>query len=280
MSDRVQLSGLDVSKPLADLIARASEGTTIAPETFWESLAGVLARLAPKNRELLAERNALQAKIDSWHQERKGKPHDADAYKKFLQDIGYLVPEGPDFSIQTTGVDPEIASIAGPQLVVPVTIARYALNAANARWGSLYDALYGTDVIPQKPGTEKGLGYNPKRGAEVVAYAASFLDKAFALATGSHADASAYVVEGGKLSVKLKDGKSTSLAKPEQFAGYSGQAELTSVLLKNHGLHVEIQIDRTHPIGKDHAAGVKDVVLEAAMTTILDCEDSVACVDG
>ena len=283
MSDLVQISGLDISKPLADLIARASEGTNIAPDTFWKSLAGVLTRLAPKNREILATRDALQAKIDAWHRERKGKPHDAPAYKKFLQDIGYLDPEGPDFSIETTGVDPEIATVAGPQLVVPVTIARYALNAANARWGSLYDALYGTDVIAFEPGMEKGLGYNPKRGAEVVAYAASFLDKAFALATGSHADATAYKVESGKLSVKLKDGRTTGLAKPEQFAGYSGGAggaELSSVLLKNHGLHAEIQIDRAHPIGKDHAAGVKDVVLEAAMTTILDCEDSVACVDG
>lgn len=280
MNDRVQLSGLDVSKPLADLVTKAAKGTGISPEKFWHSLADVLAKLAPKNRELLAKRDFLQAQIDAWHGNHKGQPHDAAAYKAFLQEIGYLVPEGPDFSIATNNVDSEISVIGGPQLVVPVTNARYALNAANARWGSLYDALYGTDVMPQKPGTEKGLGYNPKRGAEVVAYAAAFLDKAFPLAKGSHADAVAYTVAGGALAVALKDGSSQGLSDPKQFVGYSGTPEPSTVLLANHGMHCEIRIDRNHPIGKDHAAGVKDVVLEAAVTTILDCEDSVACVDG
>ncbi|WP_243358819.1 malate synthase G [Fundidesulfovibrio terrae] len=280
MSERVQVSGLEVSKPLAELITRASAGTGVAPEAFWKAFAGVLEGFASRNRELLAKRDDLQAKIDAWHRERAGKPHDAAAYKAFLGQIGYLVPEGPDFSIETTCVDPEISTIAGPQLVVPVTNARYALNAANARWGSLYDALYGTDVLPQTPGAEKGLGYNPKRGAAVVAYAAAFLDKIFPLAKGSHADAAEYAVENGALAVKLTDGSSTALAKPRQLAGHSGGAQTSAILLRNHGLHCEIRIDRSHPIGKDHAAGVKDVVIEAAMTTILDCEDSVACVDG
>ncbi|MFZ5426079.1 MAG: malate synthase G [Thermodesulfobacteriota bacterium] len=280
MSNRVTVSGLDVSKPLAGLIETAAEGTGVTPESFWLSFSGILDRLAPRNHELLARRDALQERIDAWHRNRRGQAHDPAAYKAFLTEIGYLVPEGPDFAIETTGVDPEIATIAGPQLVVPVTNARYALNAANARWGSLYDALYGTDVIPEKPGTEKGLGYNPKRGAEVVAYAASFLDKAFPLAKGSHAQAAAYSVEGGRLLVKLTDGSATGLADPSRFAGYSGTPEPSVILLVNHGMHCEIRIDRAHPIGKDHPAGVKDVALEAAVTTILDCEDSVACVDG
>ena len=280
MNERLTISGLDVSKPLADLIGKAAAGTGITPEKFWKSLADVLSRLATKNRELLAKRDAIQARIDAWHAERKGQPHDAAAYQAFLKEVGYLVPEGPAFSIETTGVDPEIATIPGAQLVVPVTNARYALNAANSRWGSLYDALYGTDVIPEAPGTEKGIGYNPGRGAAVVAYAAGFLDKAFPLAKGSHAGAKAYAVTGGALAVTLADGSVTGLADPKQFAGYAGAPEPNVILLANHGLHCEIRIDRAHPIGKDHPAGVKDVVLEAAMTTILDCEDSVACVDG
>ena len=280
MNERVTISGLDVSKPLADLIEKAAAGTGITPVTFWKSLADVLSRLAPKNRDLLAKRDAIQAKIDAWHAGRKGQAHDAAAYQEFLKEIGYLVPEGPAFSIETTGVDPEIAAVPGTQLVVPVTNARYALNAANSRWGSLYDALYGTDVIPEAPGTQKGIGYNPGRGAAVVAYAAGFLDKAFPLAKGSHAGAKAYAVSGGALAVTLADGSVTGLADPKQFAGYAGAPEPNVILLANHGLHCEIRIDRAHPIGKDHPAGVKDVVLEAAMTTILDCEDSVACVDG
>jgi len=280
MSDRIQAASLSVARPLAELIDKAAAGTGITPENFWKSLADVLSRLAPRNRELLAKRDAIQAKIDAWHAGRKGQPHDAAAYQEFLKEIGYLVPEGPAFSIETTGVDPEIATIPGAQLVVPVTNARYALNAANSRWGSLYDALYGTDVIPEAPGTEKGIGYNPGRGAAVVAYAAGFLDKAFPLAKGSHAGAKAYAASGGALAVTLADGSVTTLADPKQFAGYAGAPEPNVILLANHGLHCEIRIDRTHPIGKDHPAGVKDVVLEAAMTTILDCEDSVACVDG
>ncbi|MFP5221745.1 MAG: malate synthase G [Acidobacteriota bacterium] len=280
MSERIEAAGLSVARPLAELIDKAAAGTGITPDIFWKSLSDVLSRLAPRNRELLAKRDAIQARIDAWHNERKGQPHDAVAYQNFLKEIGYLVPEGPAFSIETSGVDPEIASVPGAQLVVPVTNARYALNAANSRWGSLYDALYGTDVIPEAPGTEKGIGYNPGRGAAVVDYAAGFLDKAFPLAKGSHAGAKAYAVSGGTLSVTLADGSATGLADPKQFAGYAGAPEPNVILLANHGLHCEIRIDRSHPIGKDHPAGVKDVVLEAAMTTILDCEDSVACVDG
>jgi malate synthase len=280
MSDRIQTGGLSVAKPLYELVEKAASGTGITHDGFWKSLAGKLNTLAPRNRGLLARRDAIQLALDAWHLERAGRPHDPEEYASFLLDLGYLVPEGPDFVIETCGVDPEIATIAGPQLVVPVTNARYVLNAANARWGSLYDALYGTDVIPETSGLEKGREYNPRRGAQVVAQAAAFLDRAFPLAHGSHADANAYLVEDGQLSVRLAGGAATGLARPGQFAGYSGESRPTSVLLANHGLHAEIQIDRTHPVGKDHAAGVKDVMLEAAITTILDLEDSVACVDG
>ncbi|GFK93196.1 Malate synthase G [Fundidesulfovibrio magnetotacticus] len=280
MSERVHISGLDVSKPLAELVAKACQGTGVDAPGFWKSLSDILDRLAPRNRELLARRDALQQALDSWHQDRAGQPHDPAAYEAFLREIGYLVPEGPDFAIETTGVDPEISRVAGPQLVVPVTNARYALNAANARWGSLYDALYGTDVIPEGPGLEKGLAYNPKRGEAVVARAAQFLDKAFPLAEGSHAQAASYKVEGGKLVVGLTGGGSTGLADASLLKGYVGAPEPSVILLANHGLHCEIRIDRAHPVGKAHPAGVKDVVLESAVTTILDCEDSVACVDG
>jgi len=280
MSDRVQVAGLDVSKPLHDFIDQAAQGTGIAPESFWKAFALVLKKFTPINQALLARRDALQARIDGWHRERKGKPHDAAAYKAFLLEIGYLVPEGGDFAISTAGVDPEISSIAGPQLVVPINNARFAVNAANARWGSLYDALYGTDVLPEEPGAEKSLGYNPVRGALVMSYAARFLDDTFPLAGGSHKDALAYTVAAGALTVLMPHDVTTPLANPKQFAGYIGAPNPSAVLLVNNGLHVEIQIDRKHPIGKTHPAGVKDVVLEAAMTTILDCEDSVAAVDG
>jgi malate synthase len=280
MSDRVQIAGLNVSRDLFALVENASTGTDVAPGRFFEALAGVVARFAPLNRDLLAKRDFLQAKIDAWHASRKGQPHDPLAYRAFLAQIGYLVPEGPDFAIETSGVDPEISAVAGPQLVVPVTNARFALNAANARWGSLYDALYGSDVIPVGPGAEKGPGYNPGRGRAVEAYAASFLDKAFPLAKGSHADAAGYLVKDAKLSVTLADGSVTGLADPARFAGYAGAPEPSVALLENRGLHCEIRIDRDHPVGRAHPAGVKDVVLESAVTTILDCEDSVACVDG
>ncbi len=280
MSDRVQVAGLDVSKPLHDFIIQAAQGTGIAPVSFWEAFARLLEKFTPVNQQLLAKRDALQAHIDAWHRERAGKPHDAEAYKAFLHDIGYLLPEGPDFAITTTGVDPEISHIAGPQLVVPINNARFAVNAANARWGSLYDALYGSDVLPEVPGAEKGLGYNPVRGAEVMAYAARFLDDTFPLSGGSHKNALAYTVAAGALAAIMPHDVVTPLANPKQFAGYVGAPNPSTVLLVNNGLHVEILIDRDNPIGKAHPAGVKDVLLEAAMTTILDCEDSVAAVDG
>jgi malate synthase len=280
MSERTQTAGLSVSKPLYDFIARVCAATGFAPDRFWASLAEALTALTPRNRELLEQRDRLQERIDAWHRSRAGQAHDAAAYRAFLEEIGYLLPEGDDFSIETANVDPELASIAGPQLVVPATNARYALNAANARWGSLYDALYGTDMIPETPGLEKGDAYNPARGAQVVAQAAAFLDRAFPLSHGSHAAAAAYRVENGELRVALADGTSAVLAAPAQFAGYVGGRDPSSILLANHDLHAEICIDRTHPVGAKHPAGVSDVVLEAAITTIVDMEDSIACVDG
>jgi len=286
MTQRVQVGGLQIAAPLYDVIVRdIAPGTGVDPDRFWTALENMVETMADKNRALLAKRAELQDAIDAWHRERRGTPHDGAAYEAFLRSIGYLVAEGPDFAITTEGVDPEIALVAGPQLVVPITNARYALNAANARWGSLYDALYGTDVISEDPaqgGAPRGNAYNPARGALVVARAAAFLDEAFPLASGSHADATRYDVRDGKLVVTLKNGAATGLADPARFAGHAGApAEGNgAVLLRNHGLHAEIRIDREHAIGREHAAGVRDVVMEAAMTTILDCEDSVAVVDG
>ncbi len=275
--------GLSVAPVLADLIAQhIAPGTGIEPDAFWASCAEIFADLTPRTRALLDKRDAMQAKIDAWHRARKGQPIDAVAYKKFLTEIGYLLPEGGPFSIAISKVDPEIAEIAGPQLVVPVTNARYALNAANARWGSLYDALYGTDVIPEDGGADKGKGYNPVRGAAVIAWAGGFLDEAAPLARGKHADVVSYRIVDGKLLADLKDGSQAALAHPEKFAGFvtGDKGELSAILLRNNGLHIEIQIDRTHLIGRDHAAGVKDVVLEAAITTIQDLEDSISAVDA
>ena len=282
MTHRTTQGGLQVATVLNDLLTqRICPGTGLAPETVWAALEKIVADLAPRLRVLLAKRDELQAKIDGWHKQHAGQPHDAAAYQEFLGAIGYLLPEGPDFSATTANVDAEVALIAGPQLVVPVTNARYALNAANARWGSLYDALYGTDVIPETDGCEKSGGFNPKRGAKAIAFAREFLDKAAPLASGSHKDATAYVVANGKLSVTLANGSTTTLADAAKFAGYTGEpAAPKSVLLVNHGLHIEIQFDRTHAIGKTDAAGVKDVVLESAITTIQDFEDSVSVVDA
>src|ERR1035437_2906432 len=282
MTSYIQIGNLRVAPPLNDLlIQRICPGTGIAPESVWAALEKIVADLAPKVRALLARRDELQAKIDGWHQQHAGQAHDVAAYRKFLTEIGYLVPEGPDYSATTANVDAEVASVAGPQLVVPVTNARYALNAANARWGSLYDALYGTDVIPETDGCGKSGGYYPKRGAKVIAFAREFLDKAAPLASGSHKDATAYAVTEGKLSVTLANGSQTTLADGAKFSGYLGEtAAPTSVLLQNHGLHVELQFDRTHAIGKTDAAGVKNVVLESAITTIQDLEDSVSVVDA
>ncbi len=282
MNERVAVAGLSVEKTLYDVFAsEILPATGIAAEGFFAALAGLVAELGPKNRSLLAKRDAMQAAIDVWHKERHGLPHDGDAYECFLTGIGYLLPEGPDFAMETTGVDPEIATIAGPQLVVPITNARYAVNAVNARWGSLYDALYGTDVIPETGGATKGPGYNPVRGAAVVAYAASFLDMAAPLAFGRHADVTAYAVLDGVLTVTFADGRLTGLARLDQFAGYAGPADTpSSVVLVKNGLHIELRFDRSHPVGAASPSGLKDVVLESALTTILDCEDSVAVVDG
>ncbi|EIT69734.1 MULTISPECIES: malate synthase G [Hydrocarboniphaga] len=278
---RIRKGNLEVAQVLHDLIEqRILPGVGVDSGAFWKGFESLVDTFAPRNRELLAKRDAIQAQIDAWHRERAGQPHDAAAYKQFLTEIGYLLPEPADFKISTQNVDAEIAEQCGPQLVVPVMNARYALNAANARWGSLYDALYGTDAISEEGGATKGPGYNEVRGARVIAYAKAFLDATAPLASGSHADATAYTIEGGQLSVTTAAGK-TGLATPSLFVGYTGDATApTSVLLKHNGLHVEIEIDRASPIGKTDAAGVKDVVLESAITTIQDCEDSVAAVDA
>ncbi len=283
MTERTNAHGLQVAKPLFDLIDHATPGTGIGSDQFWKGFAQLLAEFTPRNRALLAERDALQAKIDDWHRRNHfdHKRFELTAYKQFLVEIGYLLPEGPDFQIETRNVDAEIALLAGPQLVVPVTNARYALNAANARWGSLYDALYGTDAIGPVIDAEKAPGYNRDRGERVIAYARKFLDSAVPLAGGSHVDAILYAVTDGQLRVRLNNGNDAALEQPELFVGYLGNAEAPqSVLLQHNGLHIEIQIDREHNIGRDDAAGVKDVVLESALTTIQDCEDSVATVDG
>ncbi|MDX1452413.1 MAG: malate synthase G [Oleiphilaceae bacterium] len=282
MTERIQAGGLQVAKELYDFVnEKAIPGTGVDSGAFWESFGKIANELAPRNRELLAKRDDLQAKIDAYHTERKGQPHNFDEYKAFLQDIGYLVPEGEDFEASTANVEPEIGQMAGPQLVVPVMNARFALNAVNARWGSLYDALYGTNVISEEGGAEKGQGYNKVRGDKVIAFARGFLDEAAPLAAGSHADSTSYTIVDAQLQVALKDGTTTGLASPEKFVGYTGDAaQPTGVLLQNNGLRFEIQIDPSSPIGQTDAAGVKDVLMEAALTTIMDCEDSVAAVDA
>ena len=282
MTDRIEAGTLQVDKELYDFINNeALPGTGVSPEAFWSGFDRLVHDLAPRNRELLATRDDLQAKIDDWYQENRDQPIDLPDYKAVLQEIGYLVPEGGDLAVSTANVDPEISTIAGPQLVVPVTNARYALNAANARWGSLYDALYGTDVISDADGAERAGAYNKVRGDRVIAFARAFLDSTAPLAAGSHADATSYAVVDGALAVTLRDASVTALATPTMLAGYSGDAAAPSaVLLKHNGLHVEITIDRDHPVGRDDAAGVRDVVVEAAMTTIMDLEDSVSTVDA
>jgi len=282
MTDRIQCGGLQVAAAIHNLLEnQIAPGTGVDPADFWAALESILTDLGPRNRELLAIRDDMQARIDAWHEANPGAGYDAAAYKAFLLELGYLLPEGENFELATENVDPEIALLAGPQLVVPVMNARYALNAANARWGSLYDALYGTDVISEEGGAERAGGYNPVRGDKVIAWARDFLNNHCPLSTGDHTEARAYTVVAGALQVIVADGKIASLAQPEQFAGYSGEPNSpTSVLLKHNGLHIEIQIDPTSPIGSTDSAGVKDVVLESALTTIQDCEDSVAAVDA
>ncbi|WP_430462389.1 malate synthase G [Thalassolituus sp. LLYu03] len=282
MTGYVQKGGIKVAQALYDFVnEKAIPGTGIDAEKFWAEFDVLVNELAPKNKALLAKRDDFQAKIDAYHTERKGQPHNAAEYKAFLQEIGYLVAEGEAFQATTASVEPEIATMAGPQLVVPVMNARFALNAANARWGSLYDALYGTNVISEEGGAEKGTGYNKVRGDKVIAWARDFLNEAAPLMSGSHVDSTKYAIEEGKLVVTLKDGSVTTLKNASQLVGFNGTAAApVAVLLKNNGLHFEIQIDASSPIGSTDAAGVKDVLMEAALTTIMDCEDSVAAVDA
>jgi len=260
----------------------ALPGTGIEPARFWAGLEAILTEWAPRNAALLAKRDQLQQAIDGWYRANQGRPIDLAAQTEFLRAIGYLLPEPTDVTVGTTDVDPEIAEIAGPQLVVPLSNARYALNAANARWGSLYDALYGTDALPEAGGAERGRGYNPKRGALVIAYARRVLDQAVPLAGGaSHADSSFYEIEAGALLVTLKDGRKLGLARPGQCVGYRGEPWApTAILLTNHGLHLEILVDRRSEIGREDPAGIADLIMEAAVSTIMDCEDSVAAVDA
>lgn len=282
MTESIQAGGLQIAKILYDLVTREiAPNTGIEADAFWKALGSIITDLGPKNRQLLKQRDELQARIDDWHRQRRGQPHDHANYRLFLEEIGYLLPEGEDFTISTTHVDPEVAEVAGPQLVVPVLNARFALNAANARWGSLYDALYGTDVIPELDGAENGSAYNPVRGTKVVEFATGFLDQAVPLAGASHGAVARYSVRDRQLQVILKDGHKTTLEQPEKFVGYSGDTESPgTLLLRNNGLHIEVQIDPDSFIGKSHPAGVKDVVLESAITTIQDCEDSVSAVDA
>ena len=282
MTDRVSVGNLRVARVLYDFVNNeALPGTDIDPDSFWAGVDKVVADLTPQNQDLLRRRDELQAQIDKWHRRRVIEPIDPEAYREFLTEIGYLQPEPADFTITTSGVDDEITTTAGPQLVVPVTNARFALNAANARWGSLYDALYGTDVIPESDGAEQGTSYNKVRGDKVIAYARKFLDEAVPLSSGSWAEATGVSIADDQLQIS-SGADSTGLASPEQFAGYSGElgSPNWSVLLVNHGLHIEILIDPESPVGKTDAAGIKDVVLESAVTTIIDFEDAVAAVDA
>lgn len=281
MTQRIQQGGLQIADTLYNLVNdKIIPGTGLDAAEFWQSLELILDDLAPKNRALLEKRETLQAQIDEWHRAQKGQL-DAKAYKQFLIDIGYLVAEGDDFHITTDNVEPEIATQAGPQLVVPIMNARFALNAANARWGSLYDALYGTDVISEEGGAERGGAYNPTRGEKVIAYARRFLDQAAPLSSGAHDAVAQYTIVDGALVALLLDGLTVELANPSQLVGYNGDASApTAILIEHNNLHVEIQIDRSHHIGKHDSAGVKDLLVESAITTIMDCEDSVAAVDA
>ena len=281
MTKRVDRNGLAVAAELAEFIEdQAIPGTGVAPDRFWREFSAIVHDLAPKNRALLERRAELQEKIDGWYREH-GAPSDMAVYEGFLREIGYIRPEGPDFKVTTQDVDPEIAVVAGPQLVVPVMNARYALNAANARWGSLYDALYGTDAIPETDGAEKGRGYNPRRGEKVIAWARRFLDDSAPLDGASWSEAASFDVAMGRLAVTLRDGRMTGLIEGDQFAGYRGDPSAPDhILLRRNGLHVDIVVDAASAIGRDDPAHISDVWLEAALTTIQDCEDSVAAVDA
>jgi len=275
----MKIGSLDVAPVLHDFMRQALVGTGVTPEAFWGHLQRILGEFSPRNEALLAKRDAMQAEIDTWWQQHRSRPFDVATQRQFLESIDYLAPEPRAFQIDTNNVDPEIATIAGPQLVVPLSNARYALNAANARWGSLYDALYGTDAL-EAP-LPAGSAYDPTRGGRVIAFARTLLDQVAPLSLGRHADAVKYAIEGDRLQVTLKDGTQTSLADTRTFVGWRGAAaQPQGILLQHHGLHLDLCIDRNHPIGKTDAAGVADVVLESALTTIQDCEDSVAAVDA
>ncbi|TBL71197.1 malate synthase G [Paenibacillus thalictri] len=281
MGEYVQTGRLQVASELYEFIrSEALPGSGVAEEHFWSGFDNLVHDLMPQNQALLARRDELQQAVDEWHKNNKDS-FDFAAYKSFLQSIGYLEPEAEDFEVTTQAVDDEITVQAGPQLVVPVNNARYALNAANARWGSLYDALYGTDAIPDDGGAERQAAYNPVRGDKVIAFGRGFLDQAAGLIEGSHAEAVKYEVDNGRLRVTLSNGTATGLKDPAKFVGYQGESAAPhAILLRNNGLHLEIQIDRESPIGRTDSAGVKDILLEAALTTIMDCEDSVAAVDA
>ena len=282
MTESIKLGGLTVSKELEEFLSNeVLEGLNLEADNFWASLESILNDFGPKNRALLEKRALIQSQIDTWHIERKGQPHDHVAYKEFLTTIGYLVEEGPDFEISTENVDPEIKEIAGAQLVVPVMNARFSLNAANARWGSLYDALYGTNVISEEGGAEKAGGYNSVRGDKVIEFSKNFLNDMAPLSNGTYQDITAFRIDSGTLEITLSDQSKVTLVDRSQFCGYLGSQESpTGILLKNNNLHAEIQIDNEDSIGKDDPAGIKDVLVESAITTIQDCEDSVAAVDA
>ena len=280
MADYLDKAGLKVDAQLVRFVeAEALPGTGISADRYWAGLADLVGKFMPRNRELLAVRDRLQGQIDEWHHAHGPVASDPAGYQAFLREIGYLVAEPEDFSIETEGLDPEISTICGPQLVVPVSNARYALNAANARWGSLYDALYGTDAISREGELAPGKGLNPKRAAVVVQRGAEFLDAAFPLARGSHEHVSRYAVVGGRLVIDTAEG-AAALRDPAQFVGYAGGENTAQIVLRHHGLHAILYIDRQNPIGATHAAGLADIVLESALTTIQDCEDSVAAVDA
>lgn len=283
MTNRIQAAGLQVDKNLYDFVEKSvlPKHPKVKSEAFWSGLAKLIDTFAPENAQLLKKRDELQTKLDDWHQTNAGPIRDAAAYETFLREIGYLVDEPAEFDINTQNVDREIAEQAGPQLVVPIMNARYALNAANARWGSLYDALYGTDAIDQSGDKAPGKGYNPVRGDAVIAFARDFLDQSIPLTSGSHKDVIAYTVDSGSLKATLKDGSHAALTNTTWFVGYNGTPEApTSLLFLHNGLHIDVLIDKESPIGKQDPAGIKDIIMEAALSTIMDCEDSVAAVDG